>query len=169
MINASFETNCITEHSFFTFRPSQLMLSSACSATVDNMRRRRCRVSLLQGGRRKIRSWRACSWSAFASAAGKKGTLMSVTHLKLPQKTRQLLLVCRWYTCAPHTRCWWRLCRALLLAAGQACLWGTLSVMQPHHGHCAPRPNEPPIPGQIPCEAGRDFLILQILINDGLY
>lgn len=70
--------------------------------------------------------------------------------------------------CAPHTRCWWRLCRALLLAAAQACLWGTLSVKQPRRGRCAPRPNEPPIPGQIPCKAGRDFHISQILIKDGL-
>lgn len=101
---------------------------------------------------------------------GKKGTtLMSITHLKLPQKTRPMPFVRSWSTCAPHTRCWWRLCRALLSAAGQACLWGTLSIAQPHHGRCAPRPNEPPIPGQIPCEAGRDFLLSQILINSGVY
>lgn len=66
-----------------------------------------------------------------------------------------------WCMCAPHTGCWWRPCRALLLAAAQACLWGTLSVMQPRRGRCAPHPNEPPIPGQIPCKAGRDFLISQ--------
>lgn len=89
--------------------------------------------------------------------------LMSVTHLEKWQKTGWLLLVCTcgWYMCAPHTRCWWRPCRALLLAAAQACLWGTLSVMQPRRGRCAPRPNEPPIPGQIPCKAGRDSLISQ--------
>lgn len=68
MINASFETKCVTEHSPVTFCPSQSMASSACSATLDSMWRRRCRVSPLQGGSRKIRSWRACSWSARASA-----------------------------------------------------------------------------------------------------
>lgn len=35
-------------------------------------------MSLLQGGSRKIRSWRACSWSARANAAGKKATTFDV-------------------------------------------------------------------------------------------
>lgn len=156
--------NCVTEqHSSITFCPSQLTLSSACAATVDNMWRRRCRVSLLQGGSRKIRSWRACSWSARANAAGKKSHhIWCQWHV---WKNHRKQDDCCWFDglcmCAPHTRCWWRPCRALLLVAAQACLGGTLSVTQPRRGRCAPRPNEPPIPGQIPCKAGRDFLISQ--------
>lgn len=47
----------------FTSCPSLSRLSSACAATVDNKQRMRCSVSLLQGGSRNTRSWRALSWS----------------------------------------------------------------------------------------------------------
>lgn len=50
-------------HSFFTSCPSLSRLSSACAATVDSKQRRRCSVSLLQGGSKNIRSCRALSWS----------------------------------------------------------------------------------------------------------
>lgn len=64
---------------------------------------------------------------------------------------------CCMCACAAHIMCWWRLCRVLLSAVGQASLWGTLLAVQLHHGRCADHPNVRPTPDQTLHEAGRNM------------
>jgi len=85
-------------NSSFTSCPSVSRRSSAFAATVDNKHRRRCSVSLLQGGSRNIRSWMALSWSELSSTAEKKRykPLMSVKKTKCNTTLNSIQLPPAW-------------------------------------------------------------------------